>query len=311
LIVLIIVIGLASRLYLAYAYPGNFDQEMYEVDAQIMRAGGNIYAEQPHYNYSPVWAYCLLFLSRLADASHLSLHFVVRGFLSLVDGINALLIWRLASRRAALVYWLNPVAILIVGYHGQFETFAMVPLLLATLRARASKLSAGQLIALGAASLLIKHITVFFVWMLSVHVLGWKRATLAMVAMVGIFGLSFLPFVPAGNEGILHNVLLYTSVRRLYSPFHLLPSPIAVGLFLGVMMALPLATFRRSDILTSVELATVAFVVFTPGMALQYLLLPAMVGSFHQRSLYWGFTAIVTGALCLSPDNIGLVLQIG
>ncbi len=86
-----------------------------------MECGGNVYAETTRYNYTPVWAYCLLFLNRVALVTGLPFHFVVRGFLSLVDMVNALMIGLIAAQRdpkdgkqRSLLYLLNPAAILLV-----------------------------------------------------------------------------------------------------------------------------------------------------------------------------------------------------
>src|SRR6185437_5217916 len=118
-----LILGIGMRLYLATAFYGNYDQDSYFIVARIMLAHGNVYAETYRYNYSPVWAYVLLGLA------HIALHFrinefqtIVRGFLTLIDLADAVLIGAIAARLrpgrgrlAFSVYLLNPVAILLVG----------------------------------------------------------------------------------------------------------------------------------------------------------------------------------------------------
>jgi hypothetical protein len=110
--------GLGLRLWLASSYYGNFDEASFELTAEIMRRGGNVYVETFRYNYTPIWSYILLALSYGSDWLGLPFHVVSRSFLTGVDLINALLIGRIAAqtfaanpRIGAARYWLNPVAI--------------------------------------------------------------------------------------------------------------------------------------------------------------------------------------------------------
>lgn len=119
-------IGLALRLALACFTPGNYDMRSYEIVASIMQRGGNVYAATPRYNYSPLWAYILRSLSYIGPV-----HITARVFLSLVDMGNALLIRRMWGLTAGTCYALNPAVIVLVGYGGQFETLACLPLLIA------------------------------------------------------------------------------------------------------------------------------------------------------------------------------------
>jgi len=162
--------GLALRLVLAYFLFGNTDQHNYQIVVEIMERGGNIYAEQAPYPYSPIWANMLFVLNKLASVSHIPFHFAVRGFLSLIDLANALLIGLIAvhqtpqtSKKSSLIYWLNPSVILIVGFHGQFDNLALLPLLIATflINYKPNSVSSIWIWILGTMSLCIKHITLF------------------------------------------------------------------------------------------------------------------------------------------------------
>ncbi|MGH7862212.1 MAG: hypothetical protein ACREOS_08215, partial [Candidatus Dormibacteraceae bacterium] len=128
---------------------------------------------------------------------------------------------RLAPGRGRLafsVYLLNPVAILLVGFHGQFENLALLPLLGAlylSMRGRAG-LPSWVIWLLGTASLLIKHLTIFSVWTLFVYVFTGRRRPLLMALSVLVFLVSFLPYLPRGFDGIVHNVFLYGSGGGFY-----------------------------------------------------------------------------------------------
>ncbi|HXI18107.1 MAG TPA: hypothetical protein VNM48_17215, partial [Chloroflexota bacterium] len=122
-------LGLGVRLWLAASFHGNFDQDSYALVVEALRGDGDMYGTL-RYNYSPLWAYGLLTLDTIAVAVGMPFHVLVRGFLSLVDVGNACLIYRLARHESGAGRWrpvvsfgaytLNPLAILITGYHGQF-----------------------------------------------------------------------------------------------------------------------------------------------------------------------------------------------
>lgn len=128
---LILAIALLLRLALVIAVPRNGDSHLHYLrDAQIIRAGGNIYAEMPNYNYSPVFAYMLAALPDPVDQSD-------RVLTAFADLLNAVLIYATASRLnlparlCAAVYLFNPIVLINGGYLAAHETFALVAFLAA------------------------------------------------------------------------------------------------------------------------------------------------------------------------------------
>jgi len=193
------------------------DQTMAIRRARIAERGGNVYAETTRYNYSPVWS---LILRTLPDPIHVS----ARVLVSVADVINGLIIGAIAGARARTFYLFNPLSILLVGYGGQFEALAIMPLLLA-LRFPA------LLWPLATAAIFIKHDVAFLAWLLYVYAFPGWRAWLAMLATSLVFLATFIPFLPGGAGGILRNVFLYQSIMGVYGFGALLPG--AFVLFVG------------------------------------------------------------------------------
>ena len=314
---LLFAIGLLARLFLAYGFRGNFDQQSYEIVARIVRAGGNVYQQTPRYNYSPLWFYFLHMADMVTQWVGLPLHFVVRSFLSLVDMANGALAALIArdcglpwTSFRRLTYWINPVAILIVGFHGQFETLAILPLLVATYLYvhRGGQLAIRWIWLLGTASLLIKHNTVFAIWMLFFCTVGWWRAGLMLAASIGVFLLSFLPFWAAGATGIVDNVFRYQSTRiDVYGFGDLLPTAPARIIFFAVMTILPVIAkhYLHLTLPRSMEFSFVALLTFIYGIGEQFFLLPVIWGSIFGRLSYGLYTAVACVFLLGSPDNMG------
>lgn len=179
----------------------NYDYESYEIVADIVRAGGDVYASTPRYNYSPVWSN-VIFLLDAFSKSHLRIAIAV--FLGLVDVGIASFLWLFVSRVAAGLFLALPLSLYISGFHGQFDNLAVLAALVASavlLRAesdgpesddRRTLIGAGLL----GLSLCIKHIFIFFpIWFLF-RPIALRRRLIVLVLPAAIFLMSFAPHVP-------------------------------------------------------------------------------------------------------------------
>jgi hypothetical protein len=303
-----IVVGVGLRLYLAYTFRGNYDQLSYEVVSEIMTRSGNVYAETYRYNYSPVWAYILSFLSQLASFSHLQFHFVIRSFLTTVDILIAFFVGLICSRLGFAdarvgfsLYLLNPVAILLTGFHGQFENLAMLPLLIATyMYSRQPSTPPWKWIwLLGTLSLLIKHITVFGVWMLFQYTTTIRRAAIMFLVSVLVFMATFLPYLPEGGSGIARNVFMYQAVAA-WGLARWLPKLLVMTFFYEFMILSPFIAkkYFALSLARSLEFSGVALLALIFGIGKQYFIIPIIFGSIFISNWYWIYTLVA--ACCLS-----------
>lgn len=308
--------GLGLRSWLAWGPYGNYDQTSWGLVAEIAARGGNVYAETSRYNYGPAWFLLLELFRGAAAATGWPLHFVVRGFLTLADAGNAILIGLLArevgARSAgagALVYALSPVAILVVGYHGQFDNLAALPLLAATLltlRARGAPRLA-PVWALATLALCIKHLCLFSVWMLLVYAAGGvKKAAVPMAGSLAVFGAQFLPWLAGGAAGIVRNVLRYSGIPRPYGLTTILPRGVAAVVFVAVLAALPVLARGplKLGLTRAMELSAVALMTFIPGTGEAYFIVPAIWGAPHASAGYWIFSAVAYLFLLTGPNNL-------
>ena len=314
---LIVVLGLAARLYLAAAFVGNYDERSYEIVSSVMRAGGNVYGSTDRYNYSPVWAYVLLLLDHIRTLTGLPAHLVIRGALSLVDTAAAIVLAAIAARvtpggglPTLAAYFLNPVAVLIVGYHGQFEALASLPILIAVWL-REYQVSTSRLVtwALGALSLLVKHLLVFQVWMLYTFAFGrYARVTAAALAGVA-FAVSFAPFWSGGSAGIVRNVLGYGGLPGIYGFGAVLPRVVTLPMFAAAMTILPNVARDRLGLRLpdSLTLSAVALLVMIDGIGEQYFLVPILFGAVHPRRGFWLYTVVAGTFLLASPNNVAVL----
>jgi len=314
-------LGLGARLWLAASFHGNFDQDSYELVVAALRSDGDIYGTL-RYNYSPLWAHLLLALDTIAVAVGMPFHVLVRGFLSLVDAGNAYLIYRLARQESGAGRWrpvvcfgayaLNPLAILITGYHGQFETLAAFPLLLAvawrpaapTQRQEGQRRQLLTVWLLATLALLVKQNTAFLVVALLFTETRsvWRAGALA-AASGAIFLLSLLPYWLAQPEVVNRMVLLYTGVPRPYGlTWFLDRGPALAVLMVGMGIVIWLTTrVARWSPAACLRAVAVAFVVLTPHIAEQQLFLPLVFGTPFIGLGLGLYSVVGTGLLLGSP----------
>jgi hypothetical protein len=204
------ILALALRISLALL-GHNYDLESFEIVADIVLKGKNIYEGTERYNYGPIWAYFLAFLKLLANigtynqkAFHVYIVialFVAEIFLYL----GILKIYK--SNFFVFLLLFNPVSLVLVGHHSQFD---IIPICLAFYAAQAIKnQKINTAIILLGLSFCAKHIMVFYPLFLifdrKISIIN--RLKLLVIPSL-IFAISFLPFISA-LEPIKKNVLSY------------------------------------------------------------------------------------------------------
>jgi hypothetical protein len=297
---------LVLRIAIAAQFPGNFDSGSYLIVAKAVRSGQNVYAATDRYNYSPLWSYVVAALWAASDPN-VGLFVLLAGLLQIaVDVVTAGLLLRLArdrlgfapweARRAALLFFSNPVSVLISCAHGQFDGLSILFLVAAVLAATGAdrpRRRAG-IVSFLTLSVLIKHITVFH------PLLFWRRvradglSARLLAIPYAVFALSFVPFLSA-LKAIVGNVFLYgpglsgryawrvAPIERVlgFSPgqfgyLALLGGAVAGAVWLGRRLELPRACL----------LLFLALLVFQPSFGSQYYVWPMALGSLYPSPGY-------------------------
>jgi hypothetical protein len=307
----------AVRLLLLFSYPGGYDTESYEIVAGIEARHGNVYAETRRYNYSPLWARLLAAFDALGRVSRLGLLRTVGLFLFVVDAATAWLLARLAARAApagpraagnglaGLLFFANPVSVLVSSWHLQFDGLSIFFLLLAILACRSGGGGRAASAAWLSISLLVKHVT-WFHPLLFARRDGLRRAAWYAIPYAA-FAASFLPYAASWRE-IRDHVFRYRSLSGNYGTEALLliagvPSWLPAALFAAaVLAAVWFFGVRRGDedsravAKGSLGLFLV-MLVFLPGFGRQYCVWPIALGSLFPGAGLLVFTAVSTGFL--------------
>jgi len=116
----------------------SYDLNAWSDVAGLLATGQNPYNLRPYLSWAPAWMQIIFFLDLLARGLALPVTLVIRIFLILADGVGVLLAGRLIRRIAPisvlwplLVGWsLNPIPILLVCQHGNFDGLVAICILM-------------------------------------------------------------------------------------------------------------------------------------------------------------------------------------
>lgn len=317
LIILGVLLAIGLRM-LAASMGQNYDMKSYRVVADIVCAGGNVYAETHRYNYGPVWFYIVgglytLFLKLFT--SKMAFHYLVAMFLSLADLGIFFILWKKFTIKTAFFFFLNPVSIIITGYHSQFDNLALlfglwsVAILDEPRGMHSFKQIAASLFLLGL-SITTKHILFLFPLWLAVKFRNRWQKLLALFFPPLIFLISFLPYWNIGHEGIIQNVFLYKSFNNapLLNLFFPLPNDSIVPqcIFFAVLAA-GAVLFNKESPLHSLLIYTAMLVTFSSAIANQYLAIVVPFIAVFPNLVLVAYTVGATWFLL--ADKMGLHIE--
>jgi len=312
-IVTTILLGVILRFY-AMTRGFNFDFNSYKIVGDIVVNGGNVYSETTRYNYGPIW-FAILGVFREIGLQFSNPDLVFRvlivGLLTVSDLAIAFILKRKFGLVAFILFFLNPVSIVISGYHNQFDNLALLiglcGLLVmpkdATIKLERRHIYAAVLIGL---SLMTKHIFFMLPVWLFIRGKSLRVKLFMLIVPFAMFVLSFMPFWPAGHTGIIQNVFLYKSfanaplLNSVLSPgFMAILNPTL--LLLAILLVVGFMT-RKLPVFESGLWYLVVLVAFSPAIANQYLAI-AMPAAISLGVIFF-VPFIVLATLLLTATSI-------
>jgi hypothetical protein len=289
-----------------------YDGLSYAIAADAVATGHDVYAATSRYNYSPVWSWIIAGLWRLAAGELMRFVLFVGLLLNGADAAASWLLLRIARagprseavepRRLGLLFFANPVSVLVTCYLRQFDGLAILFLLGAVRLAQladereaagASPARSRLLASLSlGVSLLVKHVTLLHPLVFFRRRRGGLPA--ALVALpYALFALSFVPHL-SSLPAIRDNVILYgTGLRgaRGQRPGGLQTylsgggNAVYFALFL-LFVGGAILLGRRRDLPRACLLLSLAALAGAPGFAAQYLVWPVALGSLFPGAGY-------------------------
>lgn len=309
-------------------YGHNFDFDSYLIVGDIVSQGGNVYEETSRYNYGPIFSWLQGFLYTISkilavNSGHGIYRLLMVTVLLVTDLSIAYWCYKKYSWKIAIVFFLNPISIIITGFHNQFDNIAILFMLIASCYYNERKSFGWDdflFVVFFAISLSTKHIFFFFpFWILLSSNLPIKKRLLYSSLPCLIFFLCFIPYIQYGYEGIRDNVFLYKSfnnvplIGRLFFMFNTEKLFYLFILLLGCFGFL----FRKACINDKILNYTLVLIAFSSAVANQYLVIPILaflVYSINLKYIYllcgFVFLLINIDGFALLGDFNGFFLKI-
>ena len=317
----LIFLGIALR-YAVMCIGNNFDFDSYCIVGEISGNFRNVYAETTRYNYAPIFFFIQGLMYRISQVSPDNWHIIYRilivAVLTLADlGITFFILKRYSTSKA-LLFFLNPVSIIITGYHNQFDNIAVLFALLSipyfNYEEKFNKRDIGFIIFFSL-SLITKHILFLIpVFILFIGRLPLKKKIIYACVPPSLFLFSFIPFALSSEafNGILNNVFLYRSTNNsplLAYLFDFIGIPLNSRIiFYFAFMIITAWVIRRLEYEKVILIYLIAMVTFTSAIVNQYLVIP-MVALCVMNTKIWNKIYIIEVGvyLILQTDGLGMI----
>lgn len=296
--------------FVVMSFGHNFDFQSYILVGDLMVNNLDVYANTERYNYGPIFMFFekYFYLSTTLVDDFWSTTLMRVLFVSLLTMTDiGIMAWleKHYGRLTAIIFFLNPVSIIITGYHNQFDNMAILLMLLAIgFYNENEKIGWKDMgfILFMALSLTMKHIFFIFpMWLLFSKKLPLiKRGLYAFVPPI-LFLLSFVPFIikdPANLTGIINNVFLYRStsnaplLRKLvYAPLNV-PAPLYTVIFI-LLVCIVGYLIREQDIEYRTLMYLMSLVAFASAISNQYFAIPMAALCIFSKKIKYVYMVLI------------------
>ena len=316
-----VILGFALRIWVSQ-FGSNFDFAMWQFNLELFKEDKSIY-EFGNYSYGTPWIRTLYFLDSISFPSLENNSFVqnIPGsfyrmkiviFLSLIDFFIFSLLYRNYSLKVGLLYFLNPICIIITGHHNQFSNFAILFGFLSVLLYEKDKLDFKFIIPLiiMGISISIKHILIFFPLWWAFKEKNFLKKFLILLIPYSIFLFSFFPFLFNDFEHIVHK--LGTFGMRFDGPFWGMFGPKIFHMYFDIQTLFSLILiglgflFIKRNLKESLYLYLMAVVVFSSMMYTQYLFIPLIALAVFWNWKYFFYTLLTFLVFLVDGDQLNI-----
>ena len=296
-------IGFLLRIWVSqFGYNQDFSSWQHNLSLYLQNK--SVY-EFGNYIYSPIFLYVLSILDYISIPLLENSSFVknIPGsifrikiiiFLSFLDFFIFLTLYKKYSLKIGLLFFLNPICIIITGHHNQFNNFGILFGFLAVLLYQRDSTNFKfvlPLIIMGF-SLAAKHILIFFpFWWAFKEKLLIKKFFILFIPY-SIFILSFWQFLPGDSDNVLNNVLY--GWRHSTGPFWGMFAPKIVHMYFDLQTLFGLILIGLGFLLVNKSLKEsfflylMAVVIFSSMMYTQYLVIPVLA-----LAIYWNWKFLI------------------
>lgn len=321
-LLLIVVIGLALRLLLAFRFYGTQDVDAWEQFSTYWQQGKPPYDATHRYNYAPPWFWIISFAEYLRHFVHIPFSTAIKFPLILAD---LLIFWIILKGSRLLgksdqetllcgsAFFLNPVSILLSGYHGQFDNISLFFSITAWYLYEKKSEWVSFVIATLSFSLAVavKHFNILLTPVFMFFQKMWLRKILVVISAPALFLILITPYWIANTEWVnkavfkynLHagywgwsgvicrSTLFFTGVDLIRMPWFRWLDYFNHSLYLGILIA-SYFLVRKYSLLDSIILIFLIFFAFTTQIAPQYTLWIIPFAALRPHRYFWVYSAV-------------------
>ena len=324
--VVVLIIGLAVRLFLAFVVPPAYDIWAWQEYANYWKTGHlspyQNFETVPSFRYSPFWFFFVVLSSLFSQSTGLSFGFSIRLPIIIAD---LFLLWVIArsckklnlNKKTSLIivagFFLNPVSLLTSGLYGQFDNFSVLFALLAWYAGSFTVKNRSFLSFLFLTlSIAAKHFTVMLVPAFAYLQKSWLKKLLVLCAAPLLFFVSILPF--AGLDGILtivqrlfqynlhagywgwsgvicRSILFFTHIDLIQEPWFKYLDHFNSLLYFGILIASYWIT-KQFDLLDSILIVFLIFYSFTTQIAPQYTIWIIPFAALRPNRYFYAYSLV-------------------
>jgi hypothetical protein len=308
---LVVTLGIILR-WMALRRGHNYDFESYQLVASGREEGLTPW-QVGRYNYGPIWAQFLYSFRWVESTFGISFRLQLVALLTAADLVIGYFFLRTRGLPVTCIFLLNPISVIITGYHNQFDNLAIAVVCLALLLNR-NRTSGAILksdiatVLLVALSLSTKHVFLVFVFWLAVRQIGLTRKLFYLCIPPLLFALSFVPFLSSSWSAIRTTVIGYDSADN--GPFWEILGlqnglgPISVMMMFVAVLSLVGFLLRHRPTADALFFYLVAIVILTPSFANQYFVIAAIGAIGLQTRWFVPYGALGTYLLATSYHGL-------
>ena len=296
-------IGFLLRIWISqFGYNQDFSSWQHNLSLYLQNK--SVY-EFGNYIYSPVFLYVLSILDSISIPLLENSSFVknIPGsifrikiiiFLSFLDFFIFFTLYKKYSLKIGLLFFLNPICIIITGHHNQFNNFGILFGFLAVLLYQRDSTNfkfVFPLIIMGF-SLAAKHILIFFPFWWAFKEKELIKKFFILFIPYSIFILSFWQFLPGDFDYVVNNVLY--GWRHSTGPFWGMFAPKIIHMYFDLQTLFSLILIGLGFLLVNKSLKEsfflylMAVVIFSSMMYTQYLVIPVLA-----LAIYWNWKFLI------------------
>ena len=299
-LLLVAIVAFFARMIPSVILPAgsNFDIGSYEIVADIVLEGKDVYTEPDTENrhpYLPMQMYWMAFSRWSSNFTGIPFEPLVRLAPIAADITISLLLYAIFFRSystskallGGLAYALNPVAVYVSAYHGQFDSIPSLFILFAILQLNRSAMTAGSWLGLG---IIIKSWPVLALPSMLANLRSWSKRliflgmcvlipSIGLMLYIKIFGSSPMTIIKRAisyNHGI--GIWGYSYLISMLSKAKENITPLLTWLYsygryltLVILGVVWLLRARKESVSASVLTILVSFLAYSHAFSIQYL----------------------------------------